>query len=163
MTNPIADLQALARTPRDAARDLAAIAQALQTLPEISAAIEPLPAAINDIRNLPGIDAAAASLPDVVDAVRRVPTIEALLLSLIAALEPTLSDVKQLREIVDAQQDQVTNIEAMVQRIERRSQVLERSVVDLQANADEAMRALPDPDDEGRGPLAKAREVITGG
>jgi hypothetical protein len=85
------------------------------------------------------------------------------LLSLIAALEPALADVKQLRQIVDAQQDQVTHIEAMVQRIERRSQVLERSVVDLRADADEAMRALPDPDDEERGPLAKARDVLTGG
>jgi hypothetical protein len=163
MTNPISDLQALARAPRDAARDLGAIAQALQTLPEISAAVEPLPAAINNIRNIPGIDAAAASVPDLVDAVRRVPTIETLLLSLIAALEPTLADVRRVTEIVDAQHQQVTHIEEMVERIERRSQVLERSVVDLQAKADEAMRALPDPDDEGRGPLAKAREVITGG
>jgi hypothetical protein len=162
MANPISDLQSLARAPLDAARDLAVIAQALQTLPEISAAVEPLPQAINDIRNIPGIDSAAASLPDLVDAVDRVPTIEALLLSLITAIEPTLRDVKQLREIIDAQHDQVTHIEAMVQRIERRSHVLERSVVDLQANADEAMRALPDPDDE-RGALAKARDVITGG
>jgi hypothetical protein len=163
MANPIAELQALARAPLEAARDLAVIAQALQTLPEISAAVEPLPGAIKDIRNVPGIEHAAASLPDIVDAVDRVPTIEALLLSLIAALEPALADVKQLRQIVDAQQDQVTHIEAMVQRIERRSQVLERSVVDLRADADEAMRALPDPDDEERGPLAKARDVLTGG
>jgi hypothetical protein len=163
MANPISELQTLARAPLDAARDLAKIAQALQTLPEISAAVEPLPGAINDIRNVPGIEHAAASLPDLFDAVDRVPTIEVLLLSLIAALEPALADVEQLRQIVDAQQDQVTHIEAMVQRIERRSQVLERSVVDLQANADEAMRALPDPDDEERGPLAKARDVLTGG
>jgi chromosome segregation ATPase len=163
MTNPIFDLQSLARAPLEAARDLSVIAHALQTLPEISAAVEPLPQAINDIRNIPGIQDAVASLPNLVDAVERVATIEALLLSLIAAVEPALSDVKQLREIVDAQQDQVTHIEAMVQRIERRSQVLERSVVDLQANADEAMRALPDPDDDGRSPLAKARDVITGG
>jgi hypothetical protein len=163
MANPISDLQALARAPVDAARDLAVIAQALQTLPELSAALEPLPEAINAIRNVPGIEDAAASLPDLVDAVDRVPTIEALLLSLIAALEPALADVKRVTEIIDAQHEQVTHIEAMVQSIERRSQVLERSVVDLQANADEAMRALPDPDDEARGPLAKARDVITGG
>jgi hypothetical protein len=92
-----------------------------------------------------------------------VPTIEALLLSLIAALEPALADVRRVTEIVGAQHDQVTHIEAMVQRIERRSQVLERSVVDLQAKADEAIRALPDPNDEDRCPLAKARDVITGG
>jgi hypothetical protein len=163
MPNPISDLQALARAPRDAARDLAVIAQALQTLPEISAAVEPIPKAINAIRDVPGIQDAAARLPDVIDAVHRVPTIEALLLSLIAALEQALADVKRVREIVDAQHEQVTHIEVMVERIERRSQVLERSVVDLQAKADEAMRALPDPDDEGRGPLAKARDVITGG
>jgi DNA repair ATPase RecN len=163
VANPISDLQALARTPLAAARDLAQIAQALQTLPEISAAITPLPEAINDIRHIPGIDEATASLPDLVDAVHRVPTIEALLVSLIAALEPALTDVKRVAEIVDAQHQQVTHIEAMVQLIERRSQTLERSVADLQAKADEAMRALPDPDDEERGPLAKARDVITGG
>ena len=163
MANPISDLQAVARAPLEATRDLAVIAQALQTLPGIGAAVEPLPAAINDLRNLPGIDDAAASLPDLVDAVRRVPTIEGLLVSLIAALEPTLVDVRRVTEIVDAQHQQVTHIEAMVERIERRAQVLERSVVDLQAKADEAMRALPDPDDEGRGPLAKARDAITGG
>lgn len=163
MANPISDLRALARAPLAAARDLAVIAQALQTLPDISAAVEPLPVAVNAVRNVPGIDDAAASLPDLVDAVHRVPTIEALLVSLIAAIEPALADVRRVTEIVDAQQDQVAHIEAMVQRIERRSQVLERSVVDLQANADEAMRALPDPDDHERGPLAKARDVITRG
>jgi DNA repair ATPase RecN len=163
MANPISDLQALARAPVDAARDLAEIAQALQTMPEISAAVQPLPKAIDDIRRVPGIDEAAASLPALVDAVHRVPTIEALLVSLIAALEPTLADVKRVTEIVDAQQQQVTHIEAMVQLIERRSQTLERSVVDLQAKADEAMRALPDYDDEERGPLAKARDAISGG
>lgn len=42
----------------------------------------------------------------------------------------------------------MTHIEAMRQRIEGRSQVLERSVVDLQAKADTAMRVLPDPDDD---------------
>jgi hypothetical protein len=163
MANPISDLQALVRTPLEAARDLAVIAQALQTLPDISAAVQPLPQAIHDIRTVPGIEDVAASLPELLDAIHRVPTIERLLVSLIAAIEPALADVKQLKEIVDAQQDQVTRIEAMVHRIERRSEVLERSVVDLQANADEAMRALPDPDNEDRGPLAKARDVITRG
>jgi hypothetical protein len=163
MANPISDLQTLARAPLEAARDLAGIAQAVQTLPDISAAVKPVPGALNAIRTLPGVDDAAASLPDLVDAVRRVPTIEGLLVSLIAALEPALADVKRVTEIVDAQQTQVTHIEAMVERIEQRTQVLERSVVDLQAKADEAMRALPDPDDEERGPLAKARDAITGG
>jgi hypothetical protein len=163
MANPISDLQALTRAPLDAARDLAVIAQALRTLPDISAAIEPLPEAINVVRNVPGIEDAAASMPALVDAVHRVPTIEALLVALIAALEPALADVKRVTEIVDAQHAQVSHIEAMVQRIEQRSQVLERSVVDLQSKADEAMRALPDPDDKDRGPLAKAREAFTGG
>jgi hypothetical protein len=149
--------------PLEAVRDLSLIARALQTLPEISAAVEPLPEAINAVRNLPGIDDASAILPDLVDAVHRVPTIEALLVSLIAAIEPTLADVRQLREIIDAQQKQVTHIEAMVQRIERRAEVLEHGVVDLQAKTDETMHALPDPDDEERGPLAKARDAITGG
>jgi Skp family chaperone for outer membrane proteins len=92
-----------------------------------------------------------------------VPTIVALLVALIAALEPALADVKRVTEIVDAQHAQVSHIEAMVQRIQRRSQVLERIVVDLQSKADEAMRALADPDDKDRGPLAKAREAFTGG
>jgi hypothetical protein len=162
MANPISDLQTLARAPLDAARDLAAIAQALQTLPEISAAVHPLPDAINYIRSVPGIEDAAASVPDLVDAVHIVPTIEALLVSLIAALEPALADVKRVAEIVDAQQTQVSHIEAMIERIEQRSEVIERSVVDLQTKADEAMRALPDAAYEERGPLAKARDAITG-
>lgn len=100
--NPISDLQTLARAPLGAARDLAVIAQALQTLPEISAAVEPLPGVVSGIRNVPGIEHAAASLPDLVDAVQRVPTIEALVLSLIAALESALADVTRVTEIIDA-------------------------------------------------------------
>ena len=148
MANPISDLQALAGAPVTAARDLATIAHALQTLRESGAAVEPLPEAINTIRNVPGIEGAAASLPVLIDAVHQVPAIEALLHPLIAALAPALADVKRVREVVDSQHEQVTHIEAMVPRIECRSQVLERIVVDLQAKADGAIRVLPDPDDQ---------------
>jgi hypothetical protein len=163
MANPISDLQALARAPLDAACDLAVIAQALQTLPEISAAVEPLPEAINGIRNIrvsktPQRACATSSMQlTEYRRSRRCCSRSSRRLS----RRSRTSDSSGRSSLPNM--GQVTHIEAMVQCIERRSQVLERGVVDLQANADEAMRALPDPDGEQRGPLAKARDVITGG
>jgi hypothetical protein len=125
--NPVSDLQTLARAPMEALRDLAFIADALQALPGITAAVEPLP-----------------------EALRQLPAIEKSLRTLIASLEPALADVRRLREVIETQHQQVIHIDTTVQRIDRRTRVLERSV-----------RALPDPDDD-RGPLAKAREALTG-
>jgi hypothetical protein len=49
-----------------------------------------------------------------------------------------------------------------MQRLDRRTVVLERAVVDLQSKADHAMQLLPDPDDDSRTVLEKAKDVIGG-
>jgi len=77
-------------------------------------------------------------------------------------MRAALADVHELRGIVGSQQQQVTHMEEMMQRLDRRTVVLERAVVDLQNKADRAMRLLPGPDDENRTVLEKAKDVITG-
>lgn len=104
----------------------------------------------------------ARNLRAIADAVRILPEIENLIVSLVAALEPALGDVHELRAIVGSQQQQVTHIEEMMQRLDRRTVVLERTVVDLQNKADHAMRLLPDADDDSRTVLEKAKDVIGG-
>jgi hypothetical protein len=133
--DPLADLQALARAPLDIARDLRGIAEAVRILPDIEDAVRPLTAIL--------------------------PAIEGLIISLTAALEPALIDVHQLRGIIASQQQQVTHIEEMIQRLDLRTAVIERTVVDLQTKADDAMQLLPDPDDDTRTVLEKARDAIT--
>ena len=98
----------------------------------------------------------------IADAVRILPEIENLMVSLVAVLKPALVDVHELRGIVGSQQLQVTHIEEMVQRLDTRTLVLERAVVDLQNKADRAMRLLPDPDDDNQTVLEKAKDVIAG-
>lgn len=140
--DPLADLQALARAPLEIARDLRTIVDAVDNLPEIQEA--------------------ARSLPAIVEALQMLPAIEHLIVSLVAALEPALTDVHELRGIVGSQQQQVTHMEEMMQRLDRRTVVLERTVVDLQNKADRAMQLLPDPDDDTRTVLEKAKDVIAG-
>jgi len=98
----------------------------------------------------------------IADAVQILPEIENLMVSLVAVLKPALVDVHELRGIVGSQQLQVTHIEEMVQRLDSRTLVLERAVVDLQNKADRALRLLPDPDDDNRTVLEKAKDVIAG-
>jgi hypothetical protein len=160
--DPLADLQALARAPLDVARDLRAIADAVRILPEIEEALRPLPKIVDAADGLPEIQEAVRSLPAIIEAVRMLPAIENLIVSLVAALEPALADVHELRGIVGSQQQQVTHIEEMMQRLDRRTVTLERAVVDLQSKADHAMELLPDPDDDGRTVLEKAKDVIGG-
>ena len=160
--DPLADLQALARAPLDVARDLRAIADAVRVVPEIEEAIRPLPKIVDAADSLPEIQEAVRSLPAIVEALRMLPAIETLLVSLAAALEPALADVHELRGIVGSQQQQVTHMEEMMQRLDRRTVVLERAVVDLQNKADRAIRLLPDPDDDNRTVLEKAKDVIGG-
>jgi hypothetical protein len=159
--DPLGDLQALARAPLDVARDLRAIADAIQVLPDIEAAVRPLPALADAADKLPAIQEAISGVPTIVEAVRLLPTIEGLMVSLTAALEPALLDVHELRGIIASQQQQVTHIEEMLQRLDRRTVVIERSVVDLQSKADHAMQLLPDPDDDNRTVLEKAKDAIT--
>jgi hypothetical protein len=90
------------------------------------------------------------------------PAIENLIVSLVAALEPTPADVRELRGIVGSQQQRVTHIEEMMQRLDGRTVVLERTVVDLQAKADRALQLLREPDDDSRTVLEKAKRCIGG-
>lgn len=110
--------------------------------------------------NLPEIQEALRSLPAIVEAVQLLPAIENLIVSLVAALEPALSDVHEVRGIVGSQQEQVSHMEEMMQRLDRRTVVLERAVVDLKNKADPAMQLLPDPDGDDRSVLEKARDAI---
>jgi hypothetical protein len=160
--DPLADVRALARAPRDVARDLLAIADAVRVLPEIEQALRPLPKIVAAAESLPEIQEAVRSLPAVIEAVRMLPAIENLVVSLVAAVEPALVDVHELRGIVGSQQQQVTHIEEMMQRLDRRTVVLERAVLDLQNKADQAMALLPDRDDDSRTVLEKAKDVIGG-
>jgi hypothetical protein len=159
--DPLADLQALTRAPLDLARDLKVIADALRVLPDIEKALRPLSQLV-DTADSPEIHDALHSLPAIFEALHRLPAIENLLVSLAAALEPALGDVHELRGIVGSQQQQVTHIEDMMQRLDRRTVVLERAVVDLQNKADRAMQLLPDPADDNRTVLEKAKDVIAG-
>lgn len=160
--DPLGDLQALARAPLEVARDLRAIADAVQILPEIAEAIQPLPKIVDAVDHLPEIQDAVRSIPALVEAVQMLPAIERLIVSLVAALEPALTDVHELRAIVGSQQQQVTHMEEMMQRLDRRTMVLERTIVDLQKKADHAMRLLPDPEDDARTVLEKAKDAIAG-
>jgi hypothetical protein len=49
----------------------------------------------------------------------------------------------------------------MMQAFEQRTTVIETTVLRLAFNAEEALRALPDPDDD-RSALTKATDAITG-
>ncbi len=160
--DPLADLRTLARVPLDVARDLAAIADAVQILPEIAEATRALPKVVDAVNDLPKIQRAVRSLPAISQALRILPTIENLLVALTASLEPALGDVHDIREVISSQQLQVTHIEEIMQRLDRRTLVLERAVVELQSKADEAMELLPDPDDDTRTVLEKAKDVVTG-
>jgi chromosome segregation ATPase len=160
--DPLADLQALTRAPLDVARDLKAIADALRVLPEIEQALRPLPKIVDTAERLPELQDALHSLPTIIEALHRLPAIEDLIVSLAAALQPALTDVHELRGIVGSQQQQVTHIEEMMQRLDRRTVVLERAVTDLQHKADRAMHLLPDPDDDTRTVLEKAKDAIAG-
>ena len=160
--DPLADLQALARAPLGVGRDLRVIADAVQVLPEVAEAIRPLPKIVDAVEGIPDIQDVVRSIPAIVEAVQMLPAIEHLVVSLVAALEPALTDVHELRGIVGSQQQQVTHTEEMMERLDRRTLVLERTIVDLQKKADHAMELLPDPDDHNRTVLEKAKDAIAG-
>jgi hypothetical protein len=169
--SPLTPLRRAARVAARIDRDIESIAQAARSVPEIARAVAPVPELIAQLRASPELRAAWRSLPALVSAVQRLPAIadaieplpviERTILALAAALEPALADVHRLHEIVDLQQNQVSHIEQMLERVERRSAILEQAILDLQSKADEAMRALPDPDDD-RGAIARARDALTG-
>jgi type VI protein secretion system component VasF len=106
--------------------------------------------------------ALAADLTAITDAIRSVRTIETMLASLLAALDPLLTDVERLRKTVEPQQKRVAHIEQMMLVLEQRTAVIETTLLRLASDADQAIRALPDPDDD-RGALTKAKDAIAGG
>jgi hypothetical protein len=106
--------------------------------------------------------ALAADLHLITGAMRSVRTIETMLASLLAALDPLLTDVERLRKTVEPQRETVAHIERMMQVLEQRTAVIETTILGLASDADQALRALPDSDDD-RGALTKAKDAITGG
>jgi hypothetical protein len=59
--------------------------------------MQPLPKIVTAVDNLPEIQDAVRSNPAIVEAVQMLPAIEHLIISLVAALEPALTDVHELR------------------------------------------------------------------
>ncbi len=106
--------------------------------------------------------ALATDLNVIAKAMRDVSAIETMLASLLSALEPLLTDVERLRKTVEPQQQRVAHIEQMMQTLDRRTAVIEQTVQQLAAKADDAIKLLPDPDDD-RGALTRAKDAITGG
>ena len=50
----------------------------------------------------------------------------------------------------------------MMQTLEQRTTVIEQTLQQLAVKVDQAIKLLPDPDDD-RGALTKAKDAITGG
>lgn len=89
------------------------------------------------------------------------PAIERLIVSLVAAVEAALIDAHELRVgRFPAAGD--AHMEATMQRLDRRTMVLERTIVDLQKKADHAMELLPDPEVDNRMVLEKTKDAIAG-
>ena len=100
-------------------------------------------------------------LDAIAEAVRRVPPIEQALASLRPQIEAATTDVRRVRETVEPQQERVAHIEDMVEDMHARLEAMEGALSRLLSMAEGAVELLPDPDDD-RGPIAKARDAITG-
>jgi septation ring formation regulator EzrA len=99
-------------------------------------------------------------LAAIADAARRVPAIEETLVSIRPAIGAAVSEARAIRETVEPQQERVAHIEDMVEEMSGRIATVEEALGQLLAVAEKAVELLPDSDQ--RGPLTKAREVITG-
>ena len=112
------------------------------------------------LRRLPA--ALATDLGVITDAMRSVRAMETMLASLLTALGLLLTDVERLRKTVEPQAGKIAHIGQMMQVLEQRTAVIETTVLRLASDAEQARRALPDPDDDP-GMLTKAKQTITGG
>jgi hypothetical protein len=181
MIDPRERIAALLRAPSAAARDLATIADAVRILPDIAGGLRTVAGAVQALREDPRIGLLSDRLPGLVDAVLRVPEIEALVVEVAelvrvaltdvgqlretvttqhAEIRSAVADVAQLREVVVTQHGDVEQMKAMLAAVDRRTALLTEILTELQALARDASQALPDPD--APGPLARAREAISG-
>jgi hypothetical protein len=107
--------------------------------------------------------AVAGDIRAIAEAVLRVSVIERTLMSLLSELQLVGGEITRVRSIIDPQEKKVSSIQQMVQTINQRTAVIEQALLDLTENVDVATDLLPDPVSDGRGPLLKAKDAITGG
>jgi chromosome segregation ATPase len=81
--------------------------------------------------------------------------------SLIAGLPVLAGELEAVRSILGPQQERVADIEAMVARMETLLGDVQGALERLEARTAKAAELLPDPD--APGPIARAREALTGG
>ena len=99
----------------------------------------------------------------VADAALRVSVIERTLMSLLSELQLVGAEITRVRSVIEPQQKKVSSIEQIVRTVSQRTAVIEQTLLDLKEKVDAATELLPDPGSDGRGPLLKAKDVITGG
>jgi archaellum component FlaC len=99
----------------------------------------------------------------IAEAAARVNVIERTLMSLLAELHLVGGEITRVRSVLEPQQKKVSSIEQTVRTMSQRTAVIEQTLLDLKEKVDAATELLPDPDSDGRGPLLKAKDAITGG
>lgn len=118
---------------------------------------------VSDLLKLGRMPAAVTGdIRTIADAMLRVSVIERTLIALLAELRSVGGEITRVRGAVEPQQQKIAKIERTMQTLDRRTAVIEQAIIDLNTKADTAAELLPDPDDDDRSPLEKARDVITG-
>jgi hypothetical protein len=107
--------------------------------------------------------AVAGDIRAIAEAALRVSVIERSLMSLLSELQLVGGEITRVRSIIGPQEKKVSSIEQLVQTINQRTVVIEQALLDLKEKVDAATELLPDPASDGRGPLLKAKDAITGG
>jgi archaellum component FlaC len=107
--------------------------------------------------------AVAGDIKAIAEAALRVSVIERTLMALLSELQLVGGEITRVRSIVEPQQKKVSSIEQMLETMSQRTAVIEQTLLDLKETVDAATDLLPDPDSDGRGPLLKAKDAITGG
>jgi hypothetical protein len=107
--------------------------------------------------------AVASDIRAIAQATLRVSVVERTLMAVLSELQLVGVEITRVRSVVEPQQKKVSSIEQTVQTMNRRTAVIEQTLLDLNEKVDAATELLPDPDTNGRGPLLKAKDAITGG
>jgi chromosome segregation ATPase len=159
----VTTLRTLARLPEliaTAAEATSVLVQRLAALePAITSRLIDLDRGVRDIAN--ALPALADDLIRVRSTVEpqyeRVTAIEANL----AILPELASSLEQLRTTAAPQVERITPIEESLTRLEAQINILQRTLSQLKGDVEDATEHLPDPD--APGPLARARDALTGG
>ena len=103
-------------------------------------------------------------LPAVADDLRRVRAtvvlVEERLAAVLASVARLAGDVERLRTVAEPQLERVSAVEEIAARLELRVGELQRTLSRVQGDVEDATEHLPDPD--APGPIARAREALTG-